>query len=148
MHINHFHSSISLMNNSFELKKGKLVFEDDKIIITDDVKYRKRMRLISAILLFCLGVFNFINYFKTNDVAILFNGIIFGIGAILLIIAALLVNVQSEINLSEVTSMRIKRILFREYLVIKVANKGIRQVAGIYNAERLKEYINTISLPK
>jgi hypothetical protein len=136
------------MTNTFELKKGKLVFEDDKIIITDDAKNRKRMRLLSAGILFCLGIFNFVNYFKTNEVAILWNGIIVGIAAILLIVTALLVNVQSEINLSEVTSMKIKRFLFKEFLMIKISNKGTRQVVGIFNAERLEEFIKTISLPK
>ena len=136
------------MTNTFELKKGKLVFEDDKIIITDDAKNRKRMRLLSAGILFCLGIFNFVNYFKTNDTPLLWNGIIVGTAAIILIVTALLVNVQSEINLSEVTSMKIKRFLNREYLIIKVANKRNRQVLGIFNAERLEEYIQTISLPK
>jgi hypothetical protein len=136
------------MTNTFELKKGKLVFEDDKIIITDDAKNRKRMRLLSAGILFCLGIFNFVNYFKTNDTPLLWNGIIVGTAAIILIVTALLVNVQSEINLSEVTSMKIKRFLNREYLIIKVANKRNRQVVGIFNAERLEEFIKTISLPK
>lgn len=136
------------MTNTFELKKGKLVFEDDKIIITDDAKNRKRMRLLSAGILFCLGIFNFVNYFKTNDTPLLWNGIIVGTAAIILIVTALLVNVQSEINLNEVTSMKIKRFLNREYLIIKVANKRNRQVVGIFNAERLEEFIKTISLPK
>jgi hypothetical protein len=136
------------MTNTFELKKGKLVFEDDKIVITDDAKNRKRMRLISAGLLFCLGVFNFVNYFKTNDDHILWNAIIVGTLAIILIVTALLVNVQSEINLSEVTSMKIRRFLNKEFLIIKIANKGTRQVVGMYNSERLEEYIKTISLTK
>jgi hypothetical protein len=136
------------MTNTFELKKGKLVFEDDKIIITDDAKNRKRMRLLSAGILFCLGIFNFVNYFKTNDDHILWNAIIVGTAAIILIVTALLVNVQSEIKLSEVTSMKIRKILFREFLVIKIANKGTRQVVGMYNAERLEEFIKTIPFSK
>ncbi len=136
------------MTNTFELKKGKLVFEDDKILITDDAKNRKRMRLISAILLLALGIYNFSKYIKTNDDHILWNSLIVGIAAIVLIVTALLVNVQSEINLREVTSLKIRRILFREFLVIKTAKKGTRQVVGIFNTERLEEYISTISLPK
>lgn len=136
------------MTNTFELKKGKLVFEEEKIIITDDAKTRKRMRLFSAILLFGLGIFNFITYLKTGDSHVMWNSLIVGIAGIILIVTALLVNVQSEINLSEVTSMKIRRILFREFLVIKVAKKGNRQVVGFFNIERLEDYLKTISLPK
>ena len=36
------------MNRTFELKKGKLVFEGDKIIITDNATGRRRISRIST----------------------------------------------------------------------------------------------------
>ena len=135
------------MENTFELKKGKLVFEADKILISDDVKYQRRMRLISAIFLVGLGIFNIYNYIRTNDEHLLRSGILVGTIGLFFVINAFLVNVQSEIALTDVKSMKIRKIFFREFLVIKLNNVRSRQVAGIYNAERLEEYIKTISLP-
>ena len=135
------------MENTFELKKGKLVFEADKILISDDVKYPRRMRLISAIFLVGLGIFNIYNYIRTNDEHLLRSGILVGTIGLFFVINAFLVNVQSEIALTDVKSMKIRKIFFREFLVIKLNNVRSRQVAGIYNAERLEEYIKTISLP-
>jgi len=134
------------MDNTFELKKGKLVFEADKILISDDVKYQRRMRLISAIFLVGLGIFNIYNYIRTNDEHLLRSGILVGTIGLFFVINAFLVNVQSEIALTDVKSMKLRKIFFREFLVIKLNNGRPRQVAGIYNAERLEEYIKTIPL--
>ncbi|MCK9410823.1 MAG: hypothetical protein M0Q53_00885 [Prolixibacteraceae bacterium] len=54
-------------------------------------------------------------------------------------------NTQSEIYLNDVKSIKISRIFFKEFLVIKIINNRPRQVTGIYNAERLEEYIKTMS---
>jgi len=134
------------MDNIFELKKGKLVFEADKILISDDVKYQRRMRFISAIFLVALGIFNIYNYMRTNDDHLLRSGLLVGAIGLFFVVNAFLVNVQAEIALKDVKSMKIRKILFREFLVIKLNNGRPRQVAGIYNAERLEDYIKTISL--
>jgi hypothetical protein len=135
------------MNNTFELKKGKLVFEEDKILITDSARYLKRSRLFSSIFLILLGLFNLMNFIKHNDLHAQWTGTLIGIFGVIFLVTALLMNAESEIFLKDVKSMKVKRIFFREYFVIKLANNKTRQVAGIYNAERLEEYIATISLP-
>jgi hypothetical protein len=135
------------MNNTFELKKGKLVFEEDKILITDSARYLKRSRLFSSIFLILLGLFNLMNFIKHNDLHAQWTGMLIGIFGVIFLVTALLMNAESEIFLKDVKSMKVKRIFFREYFVIKLANNKTRQVAGIYNAERLEEYIATISLP-
>ncbi len=136
------------MNNTFELKKGKLVFEEDKIIIADNARYLKRTRLFSASFLILLGLFNLMNFVKHNDTHALWSGLLVAIAGLIFILTALLMNVRSEIPLKEVKSMKVKRIFFKEFLVIKLANNRTRQVVGIYNAERLDEYIKTISFPQ
>jgi hypothetical protein len=135
------------MNNTFELKKGKLVFEEDKIVITDNARYLKRTRLFSSILLFLMGIFNLMNFVKHNDTHLLWTGLLVAISGLILFVVAFLMNAESEISLKEVKSMKVKRIFFKEYLVIKLANNRTRQVAGIYNAERLEEYIKANSFP-
>ncbi|MCX6222706.1 MAG: hypothetical protein NTZ69_17195 [Bacteroidia bacterium] len=137
-----------MVNNTFELKKGKLVFEEDKILITDNARYLKRSRLLSSGILILFGLYNLMNFLKHNDIPAQWSGLLVGIFGLIFLVIALLTNAQSEIYLKDVKSMKVRRIFFKEYLVIKLANNRTRQVAGIYNAERLEEYIKTISLPK
>ena len=133
------------MNNTFELKTGKLVFEEDKIVITDSAKYQKRSKLLSSGILFLLGIYNLT---MRHDSHALWSGLLILVLSIIIFVNALLDNVQNEIFLKDVKYIKIRRILFREFLIIKLVNNRTRQVAGIYNAERLKEYAKTISLPK
>ena len=135
------------MDNTFELKRGKLVFEQDKIVITDDAKRQKRARILSALFLLVMGAYEIYRYTQKSEYQFLRSGLmVIGVGLILIVLA-LLVNVQNEIDLKEVKSMKIKRIFFKELLLIKLKNNRTRQVAGIYNAERLETYIQTLSLP-
>ena len=135
------------MKNTFELKKGSLVFEDDKIIVTDNASYQKRMRLISSGLLVVLGIFNLTKYFKIQDTQILLTGLLVIICGLFLIVSALRMSVQSEIYLKDVKSLKVRRVFFREFLYIKLTNNRTRQVAEIFNTDRLREYVETVSLP-
>ncbi len=135
------------MDNTFELKRGKLVFEQDKIVITDDAKRQKRARILSALFLLVMGAYEIYRFTQRSEDQFLRSGLmVIGVGLILIVLA-LLVNVQNEIDLKEVKSMKIKHIFFKELLLIKLKNNRTRQVAGIYNAERLETYIQTLSLP-
>ena len=136
------------MNNTFELKKGKIVFEEDKILITDNARYLKRSRLLSSGILILFGLYNLMNFLKHNDIHAQWSGLLVGIFGLIFLVIALLTNAESEIYLKDVKMMKVRRIFFKEYLVIKLASNRTRQVAGIYNAERLEEYIKTISLSK
>ena len=135
------------MDNTFELKRGKLVFEQDKIVITDDAKRQKRARILSALFLLVMGAYEIYRFTQKSEDQFLRSGLmVIGVGLILIVLA-LLVNVQNEIDLKEVKSLTVKRIFFKELLLIKLKNNRTRQVAGIYNAERLETYIQTLSLP-
>jgi hypothetical protein len=136
------------MDNTFELRKGKLVFEADKLIISDNAAYLKRTRIISATFLMLLGIFNFWNFIKNNQLHDQWSGLLIGIFGLIFFVTGLRLNVQSEIFLRDVKSMRVSRFLFKEFFMIKLVNGQTRQVAGIYNTERLEEYIKTISVPR
>ena len=135
------------MDNTFELKKGKLVFEEDKIVISDNAKSIRYSRLKTIAIFLILCIFNLTDYVKHDKIQVLWTGLIFGIGGIIMFVSFYLMDAQSEIYLKDVKSMKIRRIFFKEVLRIKLTNNKTRQVAGIYNAERLEEYIKTISLP-
>jgi hypothetical protein len=135
------------MKNTFELRKGSLVFEDDKITITDNASYQKRMRLISSGLLVVLGVYNLTKYFETQNTEILITGSLVLVSGMILVISALRMSVQSEIFLKDVKSLKVKRILFKEFLQIKLTSNKTRQVAEIFNTDRLRDFIETTSFP-
>jgi len=90
------------MDNTFELKRGKLVFEQDKIVITDDAKRQKRARILSALFLLVMGAYEIYRYTQKSEYQFLRSGLmVIGVGLILIVLA-LLVNVQNEIDLKEV----------------------------------------------
>ncbi len=132
------------MNNTFELKKGKLVFEEDKIVISDNAAYIRRSRILPLGILLLLAFARLVRYFKSGDTSSLQFALIFGTIGILILVSEFFKSTQSEILLKEVSSIKIKRSLFREYLVIKFGSNKTRVVTGIFNAERLQEYIATI----
>lgn len=132
------------MNNTFELKKGKLVFEEDKIVISDNARYQRRYRLYSAVVLLMLGILYLVKYLKTGDVHSLRFTLIIGVAGLISFVIAYYSSDQREIYLKDVKSLKVRRILFKEYLTIKLNNNRTRQVTGIYNAERLQDYLDTI----
>ena len=129
------------MNNTFELKKGKLVFGDDKIVISDNAAYIRRSRILPLGILLLLVFARLVTYFKSGDTSSLQFALIFGTIGILILASEFFKSTQSEIYLKEVKSMKIKRSLFKEYLVIKFAGNKTRVVTGIFNAERLAEFL-------
>jgi hypothetical protein len=136
------------MDNTFELKAGKLVFEEDKIVISDKAKSLKYSRLFSIAIFLLFSIFYLVDYVRHDKIHSLWTCLIFGIAGIVMLVSFYLMDAQGEIYLKDVKSMKIKRLLFKEFLAIKLKNGRTRQVAGIYNTERLEEYIKTISLSK
>ncbi len=134
------------MDNIFELKTGRLVFESDKIVITDTAKFLKRGRLFSSAILILLGFYNVLTYMKLGDIHKSGSGMVIGLAGLLFLVLAILTNTQNEISMQEVKSLKVKRVLFKEFLIIKLLNNQTRRVNGIYNAERLEEYIKTLPL--
>ena len=97
------------MIQTFKLKKGEILFNEDKIIIKDDAKKQKWM--LTAIL--CLGIIygieTFLKYFKTGDNFDFWYGLIVGLVGILTLIIWLLRSVRSEILLIDVKSMKLNQ---------------------------------------
>ena len=132
------------MNNTFELKKGKLVFEMDKIVITDYARNTKIYRIFTLSAGILLGISYLIKFLKTSDMFSLWFGLGMGISSLLPFSLELFYSVKSEIPYNEVKSMKLRRIYFTDYLYIKLTNRRIRRVVGILNAERLDDFINTV----
>jgi hypothetical protein len=136
------------MDKTFELKKGKIVFEKDKIIISDKARIKRLLRLFLSTSIVILVLISTIAYFTTGDQYEYWLGFFIGIAFILACVVSPFTSVQGEIDLKEVKSMKMKRGLFNEYLEIKLTNNKTRRVTSIVDKEELREYIETDSQSK
>ena len=134
------------MTNTFELKKGKIVFEEEKLTITDNGNSQKNSKLFSAVIFLFLTGINFYSYLKDLRLQELITGSLLALGTIWMIISYTRTSAKSEIMFSEIKSMKIRRIMFRKFLMIRLKDNKIRQVAEIFNPERLEDYIKTIQI--
>lgn len=131
------------MKQTFKLKKGEILFDEDKIIINDDARKQKWMLSLTICLGTIYGILTFVKYFKTGDKFDLWYGLIVGLVGILTLIIWLLRSVKSEITLDEVKSMKVKQRNRNKFLDIKLKNNRLRRVIRVDNLEELNEYIET-----
>lgn len=137
------------MENTFELKNGKIVFERDKIIIEDDAVYQRKMRFLSLGMFFLAAIVFSWDYLKSGEINSLYLPIMFCLLGVIAFLSEFFRTTQKEILLEEVKSIKIMRkFMFRKSLLIRLKNHKTREVEGIFNLERLLEYIKTIQLQK
>lgn len=131
------------MKQTFKLKKGEILFDENKIVIKDDAK--KQRWILSLIL--CLATFysamTFLKYFKTGDKFDFWYGLIISLLGILTLTIWLLRSVKSEISLKEVKSMKLNQRFSNKFLDIKLKNNKLRRVIRADNSEELDKYIET-----
>lgn len=137
------------MDNIFELKNGKITFEPDKIIIEDDAVYNRRMRFLSLGMLFLAAIVFSWDYLKSGNVNSLYLPVTFTLMGVIAFLSEFFRTTQKEILLEEVKSIKIMRkFMFRKSLLIRLKNRKTREVEGIFNLERLLDFIKTIQLQK
>lgn len=131
------------MKQTFKLKKGEILFDEDKIIIQDDAKKQKWM--LSLIICFgtIYGIETFLKHFKIGDNFDFWYGLIIALVGILTLIIWLLRSVRSEISLDEVKSMKVRKRNGNKFLDINLKNNRLRRVIRVDNETELKEYIET-----
>lgn len=131
------------MKQTFRLKKGEIVFDEDKIIINDDAKKQKWMLSLILCSGTLIGIMSFLRYFKTGIRFDLWYGLIICVLGILVLTMWLLRSVRSEISLKEVKSMKLKQRFNNKFLDIKLKNNRLRRVIRVDNSEELNQYIET-----
>jgi hypothetical protein len=131
------------MKQTFKLKKGKILFDGDKIIIEDDAKEQKWVWTFILCLGTISGVLTFFRYFKSNDMFEFWFGLSIGLLSILVLTIWLLRLVRSEISLDEVKSMKVRQRNRNKFLYISLNNNRLRRVILADNATELEEYIKT-----
>jgi hypothetical protein len=132
------------MRQPFKLEKGEILFEEDRIIITDDAEKQKRLRLLTSSSWVFFGVFLIQRFLKNGDQFLLWTGLLIGIGHFLIVVVTLFWTTQSEISLNDVKSMKVKQRLGNKFLDIKLKNNRLRRVFRVDNPDLLK-YIMTLN---
>ena len=130
------------MTQTFKLKKGDILFEKDKIIISGVAEKQRRQTLLTSSLWIFFGTISLLRYLKTGDQFLLWTGLIIGIGHSLRFVFTILLTVRSEIPLNDIKSIKVKQLLGNKILEIKLKNNKLRRVFRVDNSELL-EYIKT-----
>ena len=131
------------MIQTFKLKKGEILFDEDKIIIKDDAKKQKRLTLLSSSMWTIYGTLSILRYFKTGDQFLLWTGLFIGIAHFVVFILNLRRTVKSEIPFDGIKSIKVKQRFSNEFLDIKLKNSRLRRVILADNETELEEYIET-----
>jgi hypothetical protein len=133
------------MNNPLELKEGKLVFEDDKIIISDNAKSQRNYWLIlTGLQVFC-GAIMVLRFLKNGDQVFLWSGLFLSVVNFVIFVGFLLRSVRSEIYLREVKSMKCQENFENDFLAIELKNNRIRRVSQVEKSAELQGFIDKIS---
>ena len=129
------------MTQTFTLKKGEILFEEDKIIISDKAKIHRYLTLISSGLWILIALKKGFKLEQSNDESLYSIFIIPGILNLLLFVVTLFRSTKSIILLDDVKSLKVKRRFSNYYLNIRLKNNRIRRVIQIEDYEELEEYI-------
>ncbi len=131
------------MKQIFKLKKGEILFDDDKIIIRDDAKKQRNLTLLSSSMWTIYGTLSVLRYFKTGDQFLLWTGLFIGIAHFVVFILNLRRTVKSEIPFDGIKSLKVKKRSSNEFLDIKLKNSRLRRVILADDETELEEYIET-----
>ena len=131
------------MKQTFKLKNGEIIFDNDKIIIKDDAKKQRNITLFSAGMWTIFGTLSVVRYFKTGDQFLLWTGLFIGIAHFVIFIFNLRRTAKREIPFDGIKSLKVKQRFSKEFLDIKLKNSRLRRVILADNKTELKEYIET-----
>ena len=131
------------MTKTFKLKKGEISFETDKVKISDNSRKQNIIQLFSSAIWTIYGIISVLRYLKTGDQFLLWTGLFIGTAHLIMFILNLLRSNQSDINLDDIKSVKVKKRFSNEFLDIRLKNNRLRRVSGIENTRELEEYINS-----
>ena len=131
------------MKQLFKLKRGKITFDNSKIIIEDNHYMRiLKYTLLTSVVIMFYNIFINISKLKLLDDEInLTFWIVITATNITILVFALLWSTKSSISLADVKQIKLKRRFNNIGLYIKLKNFQTRQVVNVKDADALKEYI-------
>jgi len=130
------------MAQTFKLKKGEILFEKDKIIISDKAKTQRNMTLSSSVIWMCLGIVNLYEFEQSSGEFFHSFWAVLTILNFLIFIVTLSRSTKSLIFLDEVKSIKVKQRFRNKMLDIKLKNNQLRRVIQVEETEELQKYID------
>ena len=131
------------MAQTFKLKKGEILFENDKIIISDKAKTQRYMSLFTSGIWMLIVIKHLLKPGQSNADSLDYFWVFLGVINILLFVAYLLRSSKSIILVDEVKSLQVKQGLNNIFLDIKLNDHRLRRVSQIEDMKELEEYIKT-----
>ena len=131
------------MKQIFRLKRGKITFENGKIIIEDNhyMKILKFILLTSVVILFYSIFINISKLKELGEEINLIYWLVITATNIIILVFVLLWSTKSSILLADVRHIKLKRIFNNTTLYIRLKNYQTRQVMQVQDVDTLKEYI-------
>jgi len=131
------------MKQIFRLKRGKITFENGKIIIEDNhyMKILKFILLTSVVILFYSIFINISKLKQLGEEINLIYWLVITATNIIILVFVLLWSTKSSILLADVRYIKLKRIFNNTTLYIRLKNYQTRQVMQLQDIDTLKEYI-------
>jgi len=131
------------MTQTFKLKRGEILFEKDKIYISDKAKSDKYFRLSTSLFLLVFGIINIRKFYREGDHFFYSFWLILVILTILTIAFTLSRSTKGLILLDEVKSIKVNKRFDNCFLDIRLKNNRLRRVTQIEDYLKLEEYIET-----
>jgi len=131
------------MTQTFKLKKGKISFDNDKIIINDAAKKYRLLMLMMSGFGSIFGIGFALNSLRSDEQIKLWLGLLICLLSISGLIMWLLRSVRSEISLREVKSIKLNQKFSNKFLDIRLKSNRLRRVIRLDNKTELEEFIET-----
>jgi hypothetical protein len=131
------------MTKTFKLKKGEVLFEDDKIIISDKATIQKYMRLIISLIWILAGIKSVLRPGQSDDMFMRSLWIFIATLNIIVFVVTILRSTKSVILYEDVKFIQVKQRFNNKFLDIRLKNNRLRRVNQIEDTEELEEYIET-----
>ncbi len=131
------------MTQTFKLKKGKISFDNDRIIINDAAKKYRILMLMTSGFGSIFGIGFALNSLRSDEQIKLWLGLLICLLSISGLIMWLLRSVRSEISLREVKSIKLNQKFSNKFLDIRLKSNRLRRVIRLDNKTELEEFIET-----
>ena len=119
------------MAQVFELRRGGIVFYEDKIAINDEVRKERRWQIISSSLLTINGIFSISSYLTSGGLFLLWCGIIIFPSSLYSIVITYFRSTREEIEKAEIKSVKVKKYWYVNCIDIRLKNNQLRRVGGV-----------------
>ena len=119
------------MEKTLSLKNGEILLGHEQIIIHDNARNKKIIRVASCSVWTIYGIISLVRYAKTADEFLLWSGAMIIVGHLAIMLNSLLRTAKAEVNLDEVGTAVFQHKYGNEVLDLQLKNGLIRRIGKI-----------------